>query len=72
MTATSSKPEADEAIVVLVAIVANVKNCGLNGGADTPRPNRYTWIGVERSRECAGSRAVGAECADSRTLARKE
>src|ERR1700739_4776879 len=41
ITATSSKPETDGANVVFVTIVADVKNCGLDPGADTPRPNRY-------------------------------
>ncbi|BBZ48658.1 hypothetical protein MHEI_03750 [Mycobacterium heidelbergense] len=41
ITATSSRPEAAEATVVFVAIVADVKNCGVDTGADTPRPNRY-------------------------------
>ncbi len=35
-----------EANVVLVTIVADVKNCDGDTGRDTPRPNRYAEIQV--------------------------
>ncbi|CFR83572.1 Uncharacterised protein [Mycobacterium tuberculosis] len=58
-TASSSKPEVAEANVVLVTIVADVKNCDGDTGRDTPRPNRYaeTRSRMEHHRENRGQKS---------------